>query len=147
MYDIFEKLLNQNGITAYKVSKDTGISTATLTQWKNGTSMPKQDKMQIIANYFGVTLDYLVTGKEISNTKEITLTKKDEKDIAKDLKSIMEKIRNGEDGSIHYDGMEIDPDSLSLLENAIEIGLKHLKIINKEKYNPKKNKGKIKHEI
>ncbi|SCI17942.1 Uncharacterised protein [uncultured Ruminococcus sp.] len=34
MYEIFEKLLKERGITAYRVSKDTGISTATLTDWK-----------------------------------------------------------------------------------------------------------------
>lgn len=32
MYSVFESLLQEKGITAYKVSKDTGISTATLTQ-------------------------------------------------------------------------------------------------------------------
>lgn len=59
MYEIFQKLLGLKGVTAYKVAKDTGISTATLTQWKNGTSTPKTDKMQKIANFFDVSLDYL----------------------------------------------------------------------------------------
>lgn len=59
MYDIFEKLLNKYGVTAYRVAKETGISTATLTQWKNGTSTPKQDKLQLIADFFNVTIDYL----------------------------------------------------------------------------------------
>jgi transcriptional regulator with XRE-family HTH domain len=59
MYDIFEKLLNKKGVTAYRVAKETGISTATLTQWKNGTSTPKQDKLQLIADFFNVTIDYL----------------------------------------------------------------------------------------
>jgi transcriptional regulator with XRE-family HTH domain len=60
MYDIFEQLLKERRVTAYRVAKETGISTATLTQWKNGTSIPKQDKLQKIADYFGITLDYLV---------------------------------------------------------------------------------------
>lgn len=60
MYEIFQKLLNTRGETAYKVAKDTGISTATLTQWKNGTSTPKADKMQKIAEHFNVSLDYLM---------------------------------------------------------------------------------------
>lgn len=59
MYDIFEKLLSKYGVTAYRVAKETGISTATLTQWKNGTSTPKQDKLQLIADFFSVTIDYL----------------------------------------------------------------------------------------
>lgn len=64
MYEIFEQLLRQNGVTAYKVAKATGIATATLSDWKNGRSEPKQDKMQKIADYFGVSLVYLLTGKE-----------------------------------------------------------------------------------
>lgn len=64
MYAIFEKLLKSTGVTAYRVSKETGISTATLTQWKKGISTPKQDKLQKIADYFNVSLDYLTTGVE-----------------------------------------------------------------------------------
>ena len=64
MYDIFQKLLDSHGVTAYRVAKETGISTATLTQWKKGLSTPKQDKLQKIADYFGVSLEYIMTGKE-----------------------------------------------------------------------------------
>lgn len=32
MYSIFEKLLEEKGISAYRVAKDTGISTVTLTK-------------------------------------------------------------------------------------------------------------------
>ncbi len=64
MYEIFEKLLEERGISAYKVSKDTGVTTATLTNWKQGKYIPKQDKLQKIADYFDVSLEYLMTGKE-----------------------------------------------------------------------------------
>ena len=60
MYEIFEKLLNEKGLTAYKVSKDTGVSTATLTSWKQGIYTPKNEKLQKIADYFDVDLDYLL---------------------------------------------------------------------------------------
>lgn len=60
MYSIFERLLQEHGVTAYRVGKETGISTATLTDWKKGRSTPKADKMQKIADYFGVSVDYLL---------------------------------------------------------------------------------------
>lgn len=59
MYKIFEELLLRNKVTAYKVGKETGISTATLTQWKNGKSTPKQDKLKLIADYLNVSIDFL----------------------------------------------------------------------------------------
>lgn len=59
MYSIFEELLKKHNVTAYKVSKATGVTTATLTSWKQGVYTPKADKLQKIADYFMVPLDYL----------------------------------------------------------------------------------------
>lgn len=60
MYSKFEELLTKKGITCYRVSKDTGISQSTLSEWKNGRSKPKADKLKILADYFGVTVDYFI---------------------------------------------------------------------------------------
>lgn len=60
MYKKFEKLLKEKGVTAYKVSKTTGIATATLTAWKQGKYIPKADKLRKIAEYFGVTIEYFL---------------------------------------------------------------------------------------
>lgn len=64
MYEIFLKLLEKKGVTAYKVGKETGIGASTFSDWKSGRSVPKQDKLQKIADFFGVTVDYLMTGEE-----------------------------------------------------------------------------------
>lgn len=60
MYQKFQKLLDERGITAYRVANDTGISTATLSEWKKGTYKPKVDKLMILANYFGVPIEYFI---------------------------------------------------------------------------------------
>lgn len=140
MYEIFEQLLQKYGLTAYKVSKETGITQSTLSDWKRGRSTPKSDNMKKIADFFGVTVDYLMTGKEEIEKKEITLTAKDERDISKDLNNIMAKLTSGEAGPANYDGQELSPESAELFREELEIALKRLKLINKEKYNPRKNK-------
>lgn len=56
MYKKFEELLEKNGVTAYRVAKDTGIQTATLSEWKKGTYTPKIDKLKKIADYFHVSV-------------------------------------------------------------------------------------------
>lgn len=139
MYSIFEQLLQKHGVSTYRVSKDTGIAQSVFSSWKNGISTPKQDKMKKIADYFGVTVDYLMTGKD-ENPPEPQLTPRDKRDIAKDLDRIMSEIKKGDDGPLYYDGVEIDEKSLILLENAIEHALKETKKENKVKYNPHKNK-------
>lgn len=58
MYEKFKKLLDSRGITPYRVSKETGLSTATLSDWKNGKSVPKRDKIEKICEYFNVSPSY-----------------------------------------------------------------------------------------
>ncbi|WP_320990847.1 helix-turn-helix transcriptional regulator [Hungatella sp.] len=60
MYEKFERLCKEKGITPYKVSRDTGIATATLSDWKSGRSKPKVDKLKILADYFGVPIEYFL---------------------------------------------------------------------------------------
>ena len=62
-YNIFENLLKMNKTTVYRVSKDTGIAASTFSDWKSGRSVPKLDKIKIIANYFDVPLAYMLTGE------------------------------------------------------------------------------------
>ena len=57
MYERFESLCKERGVTAYKVAKATGISTATFSNWKAKRSTPKADKLQLIADYFDVPLE------------------------------------------------------------------------------------------
>ena len=59
-YHRFEALLEREGTTVYKVAKATGISNSTFTDWKNGRSKPKADKLKLIADFFGVSLDALL---------------------------------------------------------------------------------------
>ena len=60
MYEKFEKIINKHGITSYKVSKDTGVSQVTLSDWKHGKYTPKIDKIKKIANYLGVKVEELL---------------------------------------------------------------------------------------
>lgn len=60
MYKKYEELLNKTGKTSYQVSKDTGIAESTLSDWKNGISKPKTDKLLILAKYFGVPIEYFL---------------------------------------------------------------------------------------
>lgn len=68
------------------------------------------------------------------------LNPKDNRDIKKDLDNIMEKLTNNEYGPAAYDGEDLSPESMDLFRDELEIALKRLKLINKEKYNPNKNK-------
>lgn len=61
MYEYFESLLKTRGITAYRVSKDTGIRRSCFSDWKSGRCKPKSDKMLILAKYFDVPVENFIT--------------------------------------------------------------------------------------
>lgn len=63
MYEKFAELLAKNNVTAYQVSQATGISTATLTSWKQGVYTPKIEKLMLIAKYFDVPITYFIEEK------------------------------------------------------------------------------------
>lgn len=60
MYEKFARLLEETHKTPYQVSKDTGIATATFTEWKNGKYSPKVDKLMTLSDYFNVPLEYFL---------------------------------------------------------------------------------------
>lgn len=64
MYAIFQQLLDKYHVRVSDVCKATGIRSGTFSDWKAGRYTPKADKMKIIADYFGVSVEYLMTGKD-----------------------------------------------------------------------------------
>ena len=71
MYEIYQRLLDEKGLKNSDVARATGISNMTLSDWKRGKSVPKSDKMRKIAEYLNVSLDYLMTGKDMEFTIEM----------------------------------------------------------------------------
>lgn len=68
-YDIFSELCKQACISPYKFSQATGIGQSTISMWKKKNATPQGDTLQKVANYFGVSTDYLLTGKEPQQNK------------------------------------------------------------------------------
>ena len=60
MYSYFRNVIDQKGISAYRVSKDTGIPYGTLSDWKLGKSKPKVEKLKKIAIYLDIPLENLL---------------------------------------------------------------------------------------
>ena len=63
MYERFEELLKKSGLKISDVARQTGISYSTFTDWKAGRYQPKVVKLQRIADFFGVSIEYLMTGE------------------------------------------------------------------------------------
>lgn len=84
MYEIYCKLRDLKGCKDSDVAKATGITKSTFTDWKNGRSKPKQDKLQKIADYFGVPLEYLMKKETTTDDKPYYIND-DAREIAEEL--------------------------------------------------------------
>ncbi len=70
MFLIFEQIMNEKKLKMSDVARGAGIPYSTLTDWKVGRYTPKMDKLQKIADFLGVSLEYLQTGKESEKESE-----------------------------------------------------------------------------
>lgn len=138
MYEVFEQLLQKHGVTSYKVAKEAGVTQTALSNWKSGRSTPTTKTLQKLADYFGVTIDYLMTGKDESEQKEATLTKRDERDIEKILDQTRDQLLSQE--GLMFDGQPATPEAIDSILSAMQVGMELAKKKNKEKYTPKKYK-------
>lgn len=72
LYETIMELCNSRGISGYKLCKDLGISASTLSDLKHGRKKGlSADYANRIANYFGVTVDRVLYGKDAENPMTI----------------------------------------------------------------------------
>lgn len=64
MYENYCRIRDERGVTDYIVARETGLNQSVFSDWKKGKSTPKTEKLLRIARYFGISLDYLVTGQK-----------------------------------------------------------------------------------
>ena len=136
MYEIFEKLLKEKNVKVADVTRSTGIASSTFTDWKKGRYTPKQDKLQKIADYFGVTIDYLMNGEEKEWTP--TLTEKDEKDLDKKVENLLNAVDS--DSGLMLDGEIMDEETREIFAMNLKNALRTTKLAAKAKYTPKKHR-------
>lgn len=63
MYSKIKALMDAGGMSAYKLSKELGLSRSVFSEWKSGKSKPKYETVQLIADYFDVPISYFYDGE------------------------------------------------------------------------------------
>jgi transcriptional regulator with XRE-family HTH domain len=77
-YDVYISLCKRSNKKPSVVATELGINKSNVSNWKNNGYTPRGDALQKIADYFGVTTDYLLTGED---TKKAS-TQEDERTIS-----------------------------------------------------------------
>lgn len=128
----------QNKLSQAELASKLGVAKSTISMYEVGKREPDFSTLEKIAKLFHVDMNYLLG--PLNASQKHTLTSKDERDIAKDLEIIMKKLSDRENGPASYDGTEISEADQEMFAAQVEIMLRRLKLINKEKYNSHKNR-------
>ena len=67
-YDTFHRLCESKGVTDSRACLEMGFSRSYAAKMKNKNGAPSMDKLTTMANYFGVTVDYLLNEEKENPT-------------------------------------------------------------------------------
>lgn len=135
--DVIKRLCKEQKITIAELERRIQLSNGQIRKWENQT--PGIDKIQKVADYFNVSIDYLLGRTEQKNKDIIKnaegFTEKDKKDIGKRMEEIRKDLTDSD--GLMFSGEPLTEEALDSLMDAMEYIVKHTQKINK-KYIPKK---------
>lgn len=130
---------NSHNLTQTELGKICGVTKYTISLYENDKSTPNDDIKKILADYFDVSVDYLLGMTDVKKHYTVTLSKNDEKDIQKNLSKTLEQLEGTQEG-LMFDGEPIDDETRELLKISLENSMRLAKQIAKKKFTPKKYK-------
>ena len=72
--DIMKTLRKQRGLTQEQIAETLGVSCQAISKWETGGSFPDISLLPVIADYYGVSIDYLLghdTGKRMEEIDRV----------------------------------------------------------------------------
>ena len=115
-------LRKEKGKTQQNMADLLKVRRSTYGEYERGKIFPPMDKMKVLADYFGVSVDYL-----LNNETNIEIT--EHIDVLDNLKRALKYLKT--DKNLTFDGEPLNKESRELLISSLENGLKMAKIIEK----------------
>ncbi|ALS27154.1 Xre family transcriptional regulator [Paenibacillus sp. 32O-W] len=152
------KLRENKKITQKELSKILNVSESAIGMYERGEREPNFETVDKIANFFNVPTDYLlgrtdnpepyaVTAEDLAKGRRAkvpvvmeepyyALTKKDERDIARDLERMMSDLESND--AMAFYGEPMDEETRELIRLSLEHSMRLAKEMAKKKFTPKK---------
>lgn len=125
-------LRKQHNLSQKEIGNIFHASQNTVSQWENGTRKPSYDIIQEIADYFDVSVDYLLGRQE----QLPELNNKDKREIQEILDDTEQQLLS-QDG-LMFDGSPATEEDVQKIIMAMKMGMEMIKKENKAKFTPKK---------
>lgn len=132
-----KELCKKRSISVSRLEEELGFPSNTIYQWKN--RVPGTEKLGLVADYFGVTIDYL-----LGRTETPQFTRKDERDVQRLIQEMIDGLSDNSYAHMNNGGAELDEESAELLRDSLERTARRAKLLAKEKFTRndyKKNKS------
>lgn len=138
--DKIKKLRKEMKITQKELGEKVGLSTSSIGMIESNRQGASPDKLKLIADFFGVTVDYLLSENNTINIenkeKDFSLSIKDQEAINTEAKKILDELSL----SFSKNKNILTEEDYFAIENALRITLESIKLKNKKKFTPKKYK-------
>lgn len=120
-YDTFKNLCDSKGISCTMAALEMGLSNATPTKWKKTGATPNIETLQLIANYFHVSVSDLLLIDASNNDTDIM-------DIAETLEHFLATMEIND--NLMFYGQPLNNEAKDYLISAIKLGLEAAKFKN-----------------
>ena len=102
--DRIRQLIENKGVTSYKISVDTGISQAMLSRILSGnTKKPQCSTVKILAKYFNVSPEWLLTGEgDMHTTPEQNAPFYDSMSLTIQVLNEQLKVKDAQIAKLHH---------------------------------------------
>ncbi|MDF9841870.1 MULTISPECIES: helix-turn-helix transcriptional regulator [unclassified Paenibacillus] len=148
-----KELRNERSLTQEQLANILDIPSATIRRLEVSNSIPRRDRLVLLANFFNVSTDYLLgetddkTPSKKKDSEEegfsknngkayYNLTAKDEKDIGKDLERMLADLQSNE--ALAFNGEPMDEETKRLFAISLENSLRLARELSKQKFTPNK---------
>lgn len=132
-FERLKKLCDDQGISINTLEERIGISKNGLYAWKK--KVPGGNNLQLVADYFNVSVDYLL-GR--TDKKYYDLTKKEKTDIGQEVEEMLNGMNTSSE--INFYGEPMTDEAKEKLAIALQVALELSKKEAKKKFTPKKQR-------
>ncbi|MDB2086447.1 helix-turn-helix domain-containing protein [Clostridium paraputrificum] len=136
--DKIKELRKALKITQKELGQNVGLSTSSIGMIESNRQGASSEKLREIADFFGVTVDYLLSEGDTKNIekkeRDYSLTIKEQENIDIEAQKILDELSL----SFSKNKNILTEEDYFAIENALKITLESIKIKNKKKFTPKK---------
>lgn len=124
----------RRGLSMKEVAAQLDMPYTTYVNYEKGAREPGSETLIRFADFYGVTIDYLI-GRETAVPPQ-ELTDRDRRDIARDLEAMVQALCGSSD--LMFDGDPISDEARESIRSALQLGLEVAKVKNKARFTPHK---------